>query len=67
MLTEKTLKDVIKKYKLCSSKDLVTAQKKAEKNNRSLEETLIADSFLDETELYEKVGKFLDVPFVGLK
>ncbi len=67
MLTEKTLKDVIKKYKLCSGKDIVTAQKKSEKNNRSLEEVLIAESFLDETELYEKVGLYLDVPFVGLK
>jgi len=67
MLPEKILKDIIKKYKLCSTKDLNVTAKKAEKNNRTLEDTLVSETILDETDLYEKAGKFLDIPFIGLK
>jgi len=67
MLSEKTLINTLKEYKLLNPKDLVEIQNKAEKLNKTLEEVLINENYLDETILYEKVGEYLDVPFVELK
>jgi type IV pilus assembly protein PilB len=67
MLPEKTLKEIIKKYKLCPIKELRLAQTKATKDSRNLEEILVNEEIVVEDELYEKIAKHLDVPFIGLK
>ncbi|TAN34163.1 hypothetical protein EPN28_00270 [Patescibacteria group bacterium] len=67
MLPIKVLKNVIKKYKLGTADVWRAAQAKATKMNKNLEDTLIADGTVDETELYEKAADYLNLPFVGLK
>jgi len=47
--------------------DLKATQTKATKLKKELEEVLVADNLVDETELYEKAGDLLGFPFVGLK
>jgi len=68
MLSEKTLKEVIKKLKdKIAAKDVRAAQLKAGKTNKQLEEVLISENLLDENEIYETAGKILGFPLVGLK
>ena len=67
MLPLKTLKEVLREFKLATPAILRTIQTKANKQNKSMEEMLIIDGAVNEGDLYEKAGKFLDVPFVGLK
>jgi len=67
MLLPKTLKIVLKKYNLGDAAAWKTAQAKAAKMNKSLEEILITDGIVNETDLYEKVADYLQVPYIGLK
>jgi len=68
MLPEKILKEALKKIKNPPlAKDLRAASIKAKKNNRTLEETLLVDSLIDEVELYESAGELLHAPFIALK
>ena len=63
-----TFKKVLKKYQFeISSSQLRAAQTKANKTNKGLEEVLIAEGLLDENAFYQKLGDFLEVPFVSLK
>jgi type IV pilus assembly protein PilB len=68
MLTLPTLKKIIKKYEFdVTPAVLRTAEAKAEKQNKSLEEVLITDGALNEDKFYTKAADFLEVPFISLK
>src|SRR3989339_155596 len=67
MLLPKTLKTILKKYELGDTTSIDAAQAKAEKMNKSLEEILVGDGIINETDLYEKAGDFLKVPYISLK
>jgi len=68
MLSAKTLKTVLNKLdKKVGNRQLAEAQDKAEKTHRTLEEVLIADAMVEESELYQKAALVLDVPMVNLK
>ena len=67
MLLPKTLKIVLKKYNLGDAASWKAAQAKAEKMNKSLEEILIADGIVNESDLYEKTADYLKVPYISLK
>ncbi len=67
MLLPKTLKIVLKNYKLGDAASWKLTQAKADKLNKSLEEVLIADGIINEADLYEKAGDYLQVPYIGLK
>lgn len=63
-----TLRKVIKKYNLnVTGAQIRTAELKAKKLNKTLEEVLYSDGILDENDIYQKMGDFLEVPFVSLK
>jgi len=68
MLPKKVLLEILKKnkFKLTPS-DIKAVQAKATKLKKELEEVLVADNLIDETELYEKAATTLGFPFVGLK
>ncbi len=67
MLPLKTLKTVLKEFKLGDAASWKAAQAKATKMNKGLEEVLINDGIINEQDLYEKTGKYLDFPYVSLK
>ena len=68
MLSEKILKEVLKKLKdKVVAKDVRAAQAKAQKTNKHLEEVLISENYLDENEIYETAGQILGFPMIGLK
>lgn len=67
MLPLKTLKNVLKEFQLGDATAWKAAQTKATKTNRGLEEILINDGIVNEQDLYEKTGKYLDFPYVSLK
>lgn len=68
MLNLDTLKKVIKKYDLkITPSQFKAARAKADKLKKDLEEILIDDGLVDEGELYQKLGTYLNVPFVALK
>ncbi|MBP6859841.1 MAG: type II/IV secretion system protein [Candidatus Magasanikbacteria bacterium] len=67
MLLPKTLKLILKKYNLGDAASLKSAQAKADKLNKTLEEMLISDGIINETELYEKAAEYLEIPYISLK
>ena len=67
MLIPKTLKTILKKYSLVDTATLKVAQQKADKTNKALEEVLVADAIVNEADLYEKAGDFLQIPYISLK
>ncbi len=67
MLLPKTLKLILKKYSLGDAASLKSAQAKADKLNKTLEEMLISDGIVNETELYEKAAEYLEIPYISLK
>ena len=67
MLPLKTLKTVLKEFKLGDAASWKAAQTKAAKMNKGLEEVLINDGIVSEQDLYEKTGKYLDFPYISLK
>ncbi|MDO8509793.1 MAG: ATPase, T2SS/T4P/T4SS family [bacterium] len=68
MLPPKIFKDALGSLKtLLDPKDLKISQLKAEKSKRSLEDILISDGLVDETELYQKAGELLNIPSITLK
>ena len=67
MLLPKTLKIVLKTYKLGDAAAWKMAEAKAAKINKTLEETLIADGIVNESDLYEKAAEYLQVPYISLK
>lgn len=67
MLLPKTLKLILKKYNLGDAASLKSAQAKADKLNKTLEEMLISDGIVNETELYEKAAEHLEIPYISLK
>ncbi len=67
MLLAKTLKTILKQYKLVDAATLKSTQTKAEKTNKELEEVLINDNIINENTLYEKAGDYLQIPYISLK
>ncbi len=68
MLSAKTLKNVLSKLdKKIGSRQINEAQAKAEKTHKTLEEVLVSDALVEESELYQKAALVLDVPIVSLK
>mgnify|MGYP000084137997 CR=1 FL=1 len=67
MLLPDILKDILKKYKLADAATLRAIQAKAEKLHKTLEEALISEGIIAETDLYEKAADFLKVPYITLK
>ncbi len=68
MLTLPTLKKIISLYRLpISVVQLKNAQVKAEQLNKELEEVLVVDGLIDETDLYTKAASLLKVPLINLK
>lgn len=66
MLSAKNLKTILAKMKV-EAKIIRSAQAKAVKTKKTLEDVLLTDNIVDETELYEKAGEMLDVAFIALK
>jgi type IV pilus assembly protein PilB len=64
-LTE--LKKLLKKDFKISVSDIRKVEQKALKMGHSFEDILLSDNMVDEKELYTKIGKDLDVPFISLK
>lgn len=68
MLSAKTLKSVLNKLeKKVGNRQLAEALEQAEKTHRTLEEVLIADALVEESELYQKAALVLNVPIINLK
>ncbi len=68
MLSAKTLKAVLGKLdKKISDLLLAQAQEKALNTHKTLEEVLISEALVEESELYQKASTFLDVPLISLK
>lgn len=68
MLSAKTLKTVLGKLeKKVGNRQLTQSQEKAENTHKTLEEVLIADTLVDENELYQKAALVLNVPMINLK
>ncbi len=68
MIRLDTLKKIIKKYGFkITAAQLRAAQATAVKLNKDPEEILINDGLVGESELYQKMGAYLNVPFVALK
>jgi type IV pilus assembly protein PilB len=68
MLSAKTLKTVLNKLeKKVGNRQLAEAQERAEKTHRTLEEVLVADAMVEESELYQKAALVLNVPIINLK
>lgn len=68
MLPASTVKQAIKKYHLgVSAAALRAAEHKMEKTGQALETVLVADGSVDEAALYEKLGAWLEVPFISLR
>lgn len=62
------LKKLIKKYDFkVTPSQMRAAQAKATKLKKELEEVLVNDGLLDEGLLYQKLGNYLNVPFIALK
>lgn len=67
MLPIKVLKNILKKYKLIEPEQLREAQTQADKTKKELEEVLINTNAVNEADLYEKAGEFLEVPYISLR
>ena len=68
MFSLPTFKKVLKQYNFkITPVQLRDAEAKATKTKKTLEEVLLADGTLNEAEFYQKIGEYLDVPFIGLK
>jgi type IV pilus assembly protein PilB len=67
MLPINTLKTILKKYKLGTPAEWRSSQTKATKLNKNFEEILLNETKINETDLYEKAGEYLNIPFIGLK
>jgi type IV pilus assembly protein PilB len=67
MLPLKILKNVLKEHKLGTPAIWRSAQVKAAKLNKNLEDVLVTDGIVDEMELYEKAAEYLNTPFVSLR
>ncbi len=68
MLSAKTLKSVLNKLdKKVGNRQLTEAQEKAENTHKTLEEVLISDALVEESELYQKAALVLNVPLINLK
>ncbi len=68
MLSAKTLKAVLNKLdKKIGDLLLAQAQEKALNTHKTLEEVLISEALVEESELYQKASLFLDVPLISLK
>ncbi len=68
MLSLPTFKKVLKKYSFkITPAELRTAQTKATRDKKSVEEILLNDGALNEAEFYQKMGEYLKVPFINLK
>ncbi len=68
MLSNKTLREALSKLsKPLDVLQITEMQDKAEKLTKSLEEVLVAENLVDESELYKKAAEILDVPFIALK
>jgi type IV pilus assembly protein PilB len=68
MLKPEIFKKVLKKYKFNIKPAVIKqAEAKAAKSGQTLAESLVQDSLVDEVKLYQKIGDYLDVPFISLK
>ncbi|MDD4476545.1 MAG: ATPase, T2SS/T4P/T4SS family [Patescibacteria group bacterium] len=67
MISTNLLKKIYKEYKPSQKMNWRALETKAEKLNKNLEEILVAEGLMDETEFYKKMANFLEVPFVALK
>lgn len=68
MLTDETLKKILKQYKFPINRgQMRQIQLKAEKLNKPLIEVLVSEGAVEEDALYQKIGEFYQVPFINLK
>lgn len=67
MLPLKTLKLILTKNKMSNAAELRSAQGKATQAHKTLEEILINENVVNETDLYEKAAELLDFPYISLK
>ena len=68
MFTQKTLLEILGKLTPpLDENQLSLATEKSKTEGKSLEETLIADGFVEENILYQKAGEVLNMPFINLK
>lgn len=68
MFTVDTLKKFTKKLAIkITPTQWKSVEEKAGKTNKPVEEVLMNEGLVGEADFYEKIAKYLDVPFVGLK
>ena len=68
MISVETLKKVFRKYDFkISPSQLRSAEQKAGKLNKTLEEVLYTDGLAEEGDLYQKLSDYLNIPFISLK
>lgn len=67
MLSPSVLKDVVKKFRLAPAAAMRSAQGKATQAHKNIEDVLVSEGTINETDLYEKAAEFLDIPFISLK
>lgn len=67
MLLPNTLRNILKQYNLGDPIALKAMEVKAAKANKGLEEILISEGTINETDLYQKASEYLKVPYISLK
>ncbi len=67
MASQKLLNTILQKVFKIKAKERKEYEKKAKKLNKQLEQYLIDENIIDETELYTSIGKKLNTKFVALK
>jgi len=68
MLSDKNLKEIIKKYKIkIDEGELKASETTAKQQNKPLEEILLHKDLIDEEEVYKKAADFFDIEYVELK
>lgn len=66
MLPDKLLNVLLKEHFKIPAADLRSYSAKAQKLNKNLEQYLLDENIIDETELYSEVAKGMDAPFIEL-
>ncbi|NCO05188.1 MAG: Flp pilus assembly complex ATPase component [Candidatus Magasanikbacteria bacterium] len=67
MLPSSFFLDILQSSFALKKKDLTAYEAKAKKIHKSLQQYIIDEDIVDETELYKAIGTALETPFIGLK
>ncbi len=67
MFNENQLKKILVETKTVGKKDLELYLKEAEKRNQKLEEYLYSQKIINDTQLYQTIASYFNLPFINLK